>query len=74
MAARMEKAHQQTVAEVKQLSRKTEDALGLASEALERVKALVNSLLTRWETVILVVAVVGAAVMLGLGLSLLIRP
>lgn len=74
MAAKMEKAHEKTIAEVGVLSSKVDEALRLANDALEKVGAIASSLLTRWESVVVILAITGAAAMLGLGLALLIRP
>ena len=74
MATKMEKSHQEMAAEVKHLSTKVEDALRTANEALERVKDLAGRLLTQWESVIVILAITGAAAMLGLGLALFMNP
>ena len=68
MAARLEQAHQKTVAEVKSFSAKAEEALRLANEALASIRGIASSLLTNWEMIVIVLAVIMAALMLGVGL------
>jgi len=73
MGARIEKTHQDTVAEVGRFATKAEEALRMATEALERVKGLASSLLTQWESVVLILAVITAAVCFSLGVALMGR-
>jgi len=72
LSKKIEKAHQKTVAEVDSLSAKTEEALRLANDALEKIRSIASSLLTQWESAVIIVAAIGAATMLGVGLALLL--
>jgi hypothetical protein len=74
IAKKMEQAQEKTMADMGHFSAKVEEALKTANEALTKVKELAGRLLTRWEFVILVLAITGAAAMLGLGLALLLMP
>ena len=74
MAQQMAKAHDKTVAEVNRLAGKTEEALRLANAAMEKAMENANRLLTHWESVIIIIGIVGAAAMIGLGLALLMKP
>ena len=58
----MEKAHKDTLAEVAVISGKADEALSLAKNAMEMIKGQAQKLLTDWEMVILILAVVAAAV------------
>lgn len=70
----MEKAHQQTIAEVNALSGKVDEALGMAKDALEKIKSLSQKLFTEWEMGVIIVSVIAAAVMLGFGLAAFLIP
>jgi hypothetical protein len=74
MAAKMEKAHGKTIAEVGRVSAKAEEALRTTNETLEMVKNLAGRLLRQWESSVVILEAIVAAVMLSLGLVLLIRP
>ena len=69
MAARIEKAHQQTVAEVGVLSSKVDEAISMARDALERIKSLSQKLVTDLEMGIIIISAVAAATMLGFGMA-----
>jgi hypothetical protein len=68
-----ETSHAESTREIKRFALMAEDALRTAGEALSKARALADTLITRWEAVLIVLAVTGAATMLGLGLTLLIK-
>ena len=67
-ARRAEEANQRTVAEVRLLATKAGEALGKAEEALQKAGEVAMKMLTEWEGVVIVLALVAAAIMISFGL------
>ena len=67
-AVRSGEANQETLAEVKLLSAKVEEALSKAREALATVKEPARKMFTNWEWIVVVCALVIAVVMICVGL------
>lgn len=71
MAARMEKAHQDMVAQGGRFTSEAQEALRLANEALEKIKGIAGGLLTRWQLVVIILSITIASAIFGACMALL---
>lgn len=51
---------------MRRFSGKAEDAFKIASEALDKVRGLASKMLTDWESIVVILAIIAAAVMFSL--------